>query len=53
MTIAAALESAASRRILHENRGRFESIEKTIKTQAPSVYIRPEVAAVSERKNTV
>lgn len=53
MAIAAALESAASRRILHENRGRFESIEKATKTQAPSVYIRPEVAAVSERKNTV
>lgn len=53
MAIAAALESAASRRILHENRGRFESIEKSTKTQAPSVYIRPEVAAVSERKNTV
>lgn len=53
LAIAAALESAASRRILHESRGRFESIEKATKTQAPSVYIRPEVAAASERKNTV
>lgn len=53
LAIAAALESAASRRILHESRGRFESIEKATKTQAPSVCIRPEVAAVSDRKNTV
>lgn len=53
MAIAAALESAASRRILHENRARIESVEKATKNQASSVYIRPEVAAVSERKNTV
>lgn len=53
MAIAAALESAASRRILNEGNSRIESIEKAIKAQAPSVYVRPEVAAVSERKNTV
>lgn len=53
MAIAAALESAASRRILNEGNSRIESIEKAIKAQAPSVYVRSEVAAVSERKNTV
>lgn len=53
MAIAAALESAASRRILNEGNSRIESIEKATKAQAPSVYVRPEVAAVSERKNTV
>ena len=53
MAIAAALESAASRRILHENRARIEGIEKATKTQESAVYNRPEVAAVSERKNTV
>lgn len=53
MAIAAALESAASRRILNERNSRIESIEKATKAQAPSVYVRPEVAAVSERKNTV
>lgn len=51
--IAAALESAASRRILNEGNSRIESIEKATKAQSPSVYIRPEAAAVSERKNTV
>lgn len=53
MAIAAALESTASRRILNEGNSRIESIEQAIKAQAPSVYVRPEVAAVSERKNTV
>ncbi len=53
MAITAALESAASRRILNEGNSRIESIEKATKAQAPSVYVRPEVAAVSERKNTV
>lgn len=53
MAIAAALESAASRRILNEGNSRIESIEKATKAQAPSVYVRPEATAVSERKNTV
>lgn len=53
MAIAAALESAASRRILQESNSRIESIDKATKAQSPSVYIRPEAAAVSERKNTV
>lgn len=53
IAIAAALESAASRRILHENRARIEGIEKATITQASAVYIRPEAAAVAERKNTV
>lgn len=53
MAIAAALESAASRRILNEGNSRIESIDKATKAQSPSVYIRPEAAAVSERKNTV
>lgn len=53
MAIAAALESAASRRILEESNSRIESIDKATKAQSPSVYIRPEAAAVSERKNTV
>ena len=53
MAIAAALESAASRRILNEGNSRIESIEKATKAQTPSVYVRPEAAAVSERKNTV
>lgn len=53
MAIAAALESAASKRILQESNSRIESIDKATKAQSPSVYIRPEAAAVSERKNTV
>lgn len=53
MAIAAALESAASRRILQESNSRIESIDKETKAQSPSVYIRPEAAAVAERKNTV
>lgn len=53
MAIAAALESAASRRMLQESNSRIESIDKATKAQSPSVYIRPEAAAVSERKNTV
>lgn len=53
MAIAAALESAASRRILNEGNNRIESIEKATKAQAPSVYVRPEATVVSERKNTV
>lgn len=53
MAIAAALESAASRRILQESNSRIESIDRATKAQSPSVYIRPEAAAVSERKNTV
>lgn len=53
MAIAAALESAASRRILNEGNSRIESIEKATKAQAPSVYVRPEATVVSERKNTV
>lgn len=53
MAIAAALESAASRRILQESNSRIKSIDKATKAQSPSVYIRPEAAAVSERKNTV
>lgn len=53
MAIAAALESAASRRILQENNSRIESIDKATKAQSPSVCIRPEAAAVAERKNTV
>lgn len=53
LAIAAALESAASRRILNEGNSRIESIEKATKAQAPSVYVRPEATVVSERKNTV
>lgn len=53
MAIAAALESAASRRILQESNSRIESIDKATKAQSPSVYILPEAAAVAERKNTV
>lgn len=53
MAIAAALESAASRRILQESNSRIESIDKATKAQSPSVYIRPEAAVVAERKNTV
>lgn len=53
MAIAAALESAASRRILQESNSRIEGIDEATKAQSPSVYIRPESAAVSERKNTV
>lgn len=53
MAIAAALESAASRRILQESNSRIESIDKATKAQSPSVYIRPEAAAVAERKITV
>lgn len=53
MAIAAALESAASRRVLHEGVVRVEDIDKKTKERAPSVYIRPVAPAVSERKNTV
>lgn len=53
MAIAAALESAASRRILNEGNSRIENIDKATKAQSPSVYIRPEAGTVSERKNTV
>ena len=53
IAVAAALESAASRRTLQEGRDRIESIERTAKAQAPSVYVRPEAGTVSERKNTV
>lgn len=51
IAIAAALESAASRRILQEGSDRIESIEKAAKAQVPSVYVRPEAGTVSERKN--
>ena len=53
IAVAAALESAASRHILQEGSDRIESIEKAAKSQMPSVYVRPEVGTVSERKNTV
>ena len=53
MAIAAALESAASRRILQESNSRIESIDKATKAQSTSVYIRPEATAVAERKKTV
>ena len=53
IAVAAALESAASRRTLQEGSDRIESIERTAKAQAPSVYVRPEAGTVSERKNTV
>ena len=53
IAVAAALESAVSRRILQEGSDRIESIKKAAKSQMPSVYVRPEAGTVSERKNTV
>ena len=53
IAVAAALESAASRRILQEGFDRIENIERAAKAQVTSVYVRPEVRTVSERKNTV
>lgn len=53
IAVAAALESAASRRTLQEGCDRMRSIEMAAKAQAPSVYVRPETGTVSERKNTV
>lgn len=53
IAVAAALESAASRRTLQEGSDRIENIERAAKAQVPSVYVRPEVGTVSERKNTV
>lgn len=53
IAVAAALESAASRRALQEGSDRIENIERAAKAQVPSVYVRPEVGTVSERKNTV
>ena len=52
LAVAAALESAASRRTLQESSDRLESIERAAKAQMPSVYVRPEAGTVSERKNT-
>lgn len=53
IAVAAALESAASRRTLQEGSDRIENIERAAKAQVSSVYVRPVVGTVSERKNTV